>query len=98
MNVGPEPRLVPEAGDVLVSQPTARADLYYISFVPAHAHMTARRYTEAIDNVRTLARRRRVDGWFTGNQTHYVRIAGYRSQAEHLSREQPRANRRGHSF
>jgi hypothetical protein len=98
LNVGHEQRLVPKAGDVLMSRPTARADLYYISFVPANAHMTARRYTEAIDTVRTLARRWRVDGWFTSNQTDYVLVAGYRSQAEQLPRERPTLKRRGHSF
>ena len=64
----------PVPGDVLASRPTARADLYLISVVPRAAHMTAKRYPEAIDAVRELARQRRVDGWFTCNHTHYARI------------------------
>jgi hypothetical protein len=74
----PPPRSGPIQGDVLASRPTARADLYLISVVPSIEHTTARRYPEAIETVRTLARQRRVDGWFTCNHTHYARIAQYR--------------------
>jgi hypothetical protein len=74
-----ELRTMPEAGDVLASKPTARADLYAISIVPATAHVTATRYSEAIERVRELARGRRVDGWFTCNHTHYARVATHRS-------------------
>jgi hypothetical protein len=69
----------PIPGDVLASRPTARADLYWISVVPHAANTTARRYAEAIDDVREFARQRRVDGWFTCDHTHYARIAHYRS-------------------
>ena len=69
----------PIPGDVLASRPTARADVYLISVVPRTAHLTARRYREAIDAVTELARQRQVDGWFTCNHTHYARIAPYRS-------------------
>ena len=55
----------PTPGDVVASRPTARADLYLISVVPRAAHMTARRYPEAIDAVRQLTPERNVDGWFT---------------------------------
>ena len=71
-------RSVPMEGDVLASRPIARADLYWISVVPAAAHLTARRYTEAIERVRELARQRQVDGWFSCNHTHYLRVAGFR--------------------
>ena len=69
----------PQVGDVLASRPTARADLYAISIVPAAAHVTAKRYADAIETVRELARGRRVDGWFTCNHTHYARVATHRS-------------------
>jgi hypothetical protein len=69
----------PQAGDVLASRSTARADLYAISIVPAAAHVTAKRYAEAIDTVRELAGARQVDGWFTCNHTHYARVATHRS-------------------
>jgi hypothetical protein len=72
-------RATPTAGDVLASQPTARADWYDISIVPAAAHVTARRYSEAIEKVRELARASRVDGWFTCNHTHYARVTTHRS-------------------
>jgi hypothetical protein len=70
---------MPKAGDVLASRATARADLYAISIVPAAAHVTAARYSEAIEKVRELARGLRVDGWFTCNHTNYVRVATCRS-------------------
>ena len=74
-------RPAPKAGDVLVSERTARADVYDISVVPAEAHMMVRRYDEAIETVRTLARQRNVDGWCTVDQTHYARIARYRTSS-----------------
>jgi len=72
-------RATPRAGDVLASRPTARSDVYAISIVPAAAHVTARRYAEAMEKVRVLARGSRVDGWFTCNHTNYVRVASHRS-------------------
>ena len=72
-------RAIPTAGDELASRPTARADWYDISIVPAGAHVTARRYSEAMEKVRELARASRVDGWFTVNHTHFTRVATHRS-------------------
>jgi hypothetical protein len=71
-------RATPQVGDVLVARPTARADSYAISIVPALAHATATRYSEALETVRELARVRRVDGWFTCDHTHYACVAAYR--------------------
>lgn len=71
-------RATPQAGDVLASRSTARADLYAISVVPDAARVTAKRYAEAIETVRELARDRGVDGWFTCNHTHYARVATHR--------------------
>jgi hypothetical protein len=72
-------RAIPTPGDVLASRPTARADWYDISIVPAAAHVTTRRYSEAIEKVRELARVSRVDGWLTVNHTHFTRVATHRS-------------------
>jgi hypothetical protein len=72
-------RAIPTAGDVLVSRTTARADRYDISIVPAAAHVTARRYPEAVKKVRELASTSGVDGWFTVDHTHFTRIATHRS-------------------
>ena len=72
-------RAIPTPGDVLASRPTARADWYDISIVPAAAHVTARRYSEAMEKVRELARASRVDGWLTVNHTHFTRVATHRS-------------------
>ena len=67
-------------GDVLASARTARADVYTISIVPAAAHLRATRHSEAIEKVRELARGLEVDGWFTCNQTHYMRVASFRER------------------
>jgi hypothetical protein len=77
-----ELRPMPKTGDVVASRPTARADVYAISIVPAAAHATATRYSEAIEETRELARGRRVDGWFTCNHTHYTRVATHRSSTD----------------
>jgi hypothetical protein len=73
-------RTIPKAGDVLVSRPTARADRYDISIVPDGAHVTARRYSDAMEKVRELAHDSRVDGWFTCDHTHYTRVATFRAR------------------
>jgi hypothetical protein len=67
-----------KAGDVLVSRPTARADLYEISVVPSLAHLRDVRYEDGWETGRQLARRLAVDGWFTSDQIHFLRIATYR--------------------
>jgi hypothetical protein len=77
----PSPPSRPAPGDVLVSEPTARADVYSISVVPGPAQMVVERYPDAIDAVRDLARDRGVDGWYTGDQTHYAQVARYRSES-----------------
>jgi len=74
-------RSMPAPGDVLVSEPTARADVYAISVVPGPAQIVAGRYPDAIEAVRNLARERAVDGWYTGDQTHYAQVARYRSES-----------------
>jgi hypothetical protein len=69
----------PQAGDILASERTARADVYTISIVPTDSDITVMRYSAAIERVRELARARQVDGWYTSDQTHYARVASYRS-------------------
>jgi hypothetical protein len=79
MTVSPRPhRPAPQSGDVLVSRPTARADLYAISVLPSEAHIVAARYQEAMDRVDELARGLAVDGWYTCDHTHFAQIARYR--------------------
>ena len=72
-------RQYPQTGDVLVSRPTARADIYEISVVPTKADLVATRYDDAMERVRELARVRAVDGWYTCDHTHYARIARHRN-------------------
>ena len=76
----PEPRrLSPQAGDILAFERSARADVYTVSIVPTGSEVTVRSYSAAIERVHAVARTRRVDGWFTGDHTHYARVASYRS-------------------
>jgi hypothetical protein len=79
-------RSVPQAGDVLASARTARADVYTISILPAAAHLTATRHAEALEKVRELARGLDVDGWFTCNHTHYARVASFREHSVYGTR------------
>jgi hypothetical protein len=75
-------RSAPKSGDVVASERTARADVYDISVVPAPSHTVAGRYPDAIETVRELARQLGVNGWYTGDQTHYVLVANHRQPSE----------------
>jgi hypothetical protein len=77
----------PRTGDVLASGRTARADVHEISVVPAEPETVVARYSDAIEKVRELALRLGVDGWYTSDSTHYVRVATYRALDEAGSRE-----------
>jgi hypothetical protein len=79
MTVLPIPRRSAlKSGDVLVSRPTARADVYAISVIPGKAHIVAARYQDAMEKAEELARGQAVDGWYTCDQTHFARIARHR--------------------
>jgi len=79
MTVSPMPRRpAPQSGDVLVSRPTARADVYAISVIPSKARIVAARYQDAMEKVDELARGLAVDGWYTCDHTHFARIARHR--------------------
>jgi hypothetical protein len=75
----PSRRQYPQSGDVLASRPTARADIYEISVVPNRADLVAMRYDDAMERVRELARASSVDGWYTSDHTHFVRVATHRT-------------------
>jgi hypothetical protein len=68
----------PQAGDILVCERSARADVFSISIIPGDTEVIVSRYSEALECVQVLARARRVDGWYTCDQTHYARIASCR--------------------
>jgi hypothetical protein len=76
----PRTRPAPKPGDVLASRRSARADVFAIGVVPSGTHVVAGRYQAAIDTVRELARELAVDGWYTADHTHCVRVARYRTQ------------------
>lgn len=73
-------RSAPQAGDILVSERSARADVFAISVIPSDSDVTLTRYSAAISRVQELARARQVDGWYTCDHTHYARVASYRSR------------------
>ena len=75
----PDPRRsLPQAGDILAAERSARADVFEISTIPSDSDVIVTRYAAAIERVQELARTRRVDGWFTSDHTHYARVASYR--------------------
>ena len=73
---------VPQAGDVLASKRSARADVFTIRIVSGADHERIKRYQEAIDRVLELARELQVDGWYTCNHTHYARVASFRQRVQ----------------
>lgn len=82
-------RAGPATGDVLASEPTARADVYAISLFPSSAVVVVMtRYADAIEKVREMARDLGVDGWYTCDHTHYAQVAIQRRTAP-----EERANR-----
>jgi hypothetical protein len=74
------PPPVPQQGDVLASRPTARADRFAISVIPAHSHAVAGRYEDAIALIQNFARQHAVDAWYTSDHTHFLRVVHHRSQ------------------
>lgn len=78
----PALRPVPQAGDVLASKRSARADDFTISVVSGAEVNRATRYREAIDRALELARELQVDGWYTCNHTHYARVASFRQRVQ----------------
>ena len=71
-----------KSGDVLVSRPTARADVYDISVVPEVARVSHNGYEDGIQAGRRLAQRLAVDAWFTCDHTHMHSLARYRTAAK----------------
>ena len=73
----------PRAGDVLVSQSSARADRYSIRADDVEL-VVAPRFDEAMRTANQLARQRKVDGWYTCDHTHFLLVAHHRSAIECL--------------
>jgi hypothetical protein len=71
-------RLVPQPGDVVASRTTARSDDYAISILPDAAYAVSAHYAEAIATVCQRASLLKVDGWYTADHTHFVRVASCR--------------------
>ena len=78
-------RALPNAGDVLVSRRSARADAYQISVVSQSFRTVASNYREGIDKASSLAETLAVDAWFTCDHRHYARIARHRPAEPHTS-------------
>lgn len=71
--------MVPQDGDVLVSNPTARIE-HDVSVVPAPRTLVCPNHAAAVAQARELAKNRRVDAWLTGDHTHFLKIASYRDE------------------
>jgi hypothetical protein len=70
-----------QAGDVLVSHPTAVRE-HEISIVPNAPHATAPTHDAGVSDGRAEAEAKGVDAWLTEDQTHVVKIASNRSPDE----------------
>ena len=75
-------RTKPRPGDVLASRSTAREDVYAISVMPTGAHVVTRGYDAALEMVRSIATRHAVDGWYTCDHIHFLRVARRRSDSQ----------------
>jgi hypothetical protein len=67
-----------QAGDVLVSHPTAVRE-HEISIVPNAPHARAPTHDAAVSEGRSEADASGVDAWLTEDQTHVVKIASNRT-------------------
>ena len=70
----------PRPGDVIASRRSARNDIYAISVIPGAPRAMAGAYDQALDVVHRLAELHAVDGWYTCNHIHFLRIAHHRSR------------------
>lgn len=85
-------RPVPQPGDVLASRRSARSDMYAISVIEGQTQAAADAYHQAMDMVRHLARLHGVDGWYTADHRHFVRIARQRSPEPARGRRRSRTS------
>lgn len=69
--------MIPQAGDILVSNPTATVE-HEVSIVPAPPYVMCPNHDSAVAKARELARDRHVDAWLTEDHTHFLKIASYR--------------------
>lgn len=69
-----------QAGDVLVSHPTAVRE-HAISIVPDAPHALSPTHDAAVSDGRSEADAMGVDAWLTEDQTHVVKIASNRTPA-----------------
>ena len=67
-----------QAGDVLVSHPTAVRE-HEISIVPNVPHTMSPSHDAAVVDGRSEAEALGVDAWLTEDQTHVVKIASHRT-------------------
>jgi hypothetical protein len=67
-----------QAGDVLVSHPTAVRE-HEISIVPNAPHTTFPTHDTAVVEGRSEAEALGVDAWLSEDQTHVVKIASHRT-------------------
>ena len=68
---------LPQAGDVLISKPTAIAE-HDVSIVAVSASVLRARYDLAVTEGRKLAEQLKVDLWLTQDHRHFLQLAGHR--------------------
>jgi len=77
-----------QAGDVLVSHPTAVRE-HEISIVPNAPHATSPTHDAAVSDGHAQAEAIGVDAWLTEDQTHVVKISSNRTPAGEPASEPP---------
>ena len=70
--------MVPQNGDVLVSNRTATVE-HEISIVPDRPDLVCRNHNTAVAKAHELGRARQVDVWLTEDHTHFLKLASYRT-------------------
>ena len=74
-----------QTGDVLVARPSSVV-AHDISIVPAKPHATVPNHREAVEQATEEAEALGVDAWVTEDQTHVIKLATNRPDAEVPSR------------
>jgi hypothetical protein len=72
--------MLPQAGDILVSNRSATTD-HDVSIVPNRAERVYPNHKAAVARAHELAQARQVDVWLTADHTHFLKLGSYRREA-----------------
>ena len=70
--------MIPQHGDVLVSNPTATIE-HDVSIVPSPPDTVCPNHDAAVTKAHEVAKSRQVDVWLTEDHIHFMKIASYRT-------------------